>query len=83
MPPILGMRETNPRFLHAVVRGCPDLIFVMEDYMARELETRYGQDPAKIVCLDSPDLYMRDDPLLVHVLREALAHFVPQKQPAQ
>jgi predicted protein tyrosine phosphatase len=60
-----------------------DLIFVMEDYMARELETRYGQDPAKIVCLDIPDIYPRDDPLLVHILREALAPFVPQKQPAE
>jgi predicted protein tyrosine phosphatase len=55
-----------------------DLIFVMEDYMARELETRYGQDPAKIVCLDIPDLYFRDDPLLIHLLKEALAPFVPQ-----
>jgi predicted protein tyrosine phosphatase len=60
-----------------------DLIFVMEDYMAQDLETRYGQDPAKIVCLDIPDIYMRDDPLLVHVLKEALAPFVPQKQPAE
>jgi predicted protein tyrosine phosphatase len=56
-----------------------DLIFVMEDYMARELETRYGQDPAKIVCLDIPDMYYRDDPLLVHLLKEALAPFVPRE----
>ena len=55
-----------------------DLIFVMEDYMARELETRYGQNPAKTVCLDIPDLYDRDDPLLVYLLKEALAPFVPQ-----
>ena len=55
-----------------------ELIFVMEDYMARELETAYGQDPAKIVCLDIPDVYYRDDPLLVHLLKEALAPFVPQ-----
>ena len=57
-----------------------DLIFVMEDYMARELETRYGQDPAKIVCLDIPDVYYRDDPLLVHLLKEVLAPFVPQER---
>ncbi len=57
-----------------------DLIFVMEDYMARELEARYGQDPAKIVCLDIPDVYYRDDPLLVHFLKEALAPYVPQEQ---
>ncbi len=55
-----------------------DLIFVMEDYMARELETEFGQDPAKIVCLDIPDVYYRDDPLLVHLLKEALAPFAPQ-----
>jgi len=57
-----------------------DLIFVMEDYMTQELETRYGQDPAKIVCLDIPDLYYRDDPLLVQFLNEALAPFVPAPQ---
>jgi predicted protein tyrosine phosphatase len=55
-----------------------DLIFVMEDYMARELETQYGQDPTKIVCLDIPDLYFRDDPLLIHLLKEALAPYVPE-----
>ena len=57
-----------------------DLIFVMEEYMARELETQYGQDPAKIVCLDIPDIYLRDDPILIHILKEALAPFVPQAQ---
>jgi predicted protein tyrosine phosphatase len=60
-----------------------DLIFVMEDYMVRELETRYGQDPTKIVCLDIPDVYYRDDPLLVHLLKEALAPFVPQERPVK
>jgi predicted protein tyrosine phosphatase len=60
-----------------------DLIFVMEEYMARELETRYGQNPAKIVCLDIPDMFFRDDPLLVHILKQALAPFVPQGQPAK
>jgi predicted protein tyrosine phosphatase len=47
------------------------------------LETRYGQDPAKIVCLDIPDVYSRDDPLLVHLLKEALAPFVPQERPVK
>jgi predicted protein tyrosine phosphatase len=60
-----------------------DLIFVMEEYMARELETGYGQDPAKIVCLDIPDIYLRDEPLLVHLLKETLAPFVPEKQAAR
>jgi predicted protein tyrosine phosphatase len=50
-----------------------DLIFVMEDYMARELETKYGQDPAKIVCLDIPDIYERNDPALVRILTRELS----------
>ncbi len=60
-----------------------DLIFVMEEYMARELETRYGQDPAKIISLDIPDTFFRDDPLLVHLLKQVLAPFVPQEQSAK
>jgi predicted protein tyrosine phosphatase len=52
-----------------------DLIFVMEDYMARELETRYGQDPAKIICLNIPDIYERDDPTLVRILTRELAPY--------
>lgn len=60
-----------------------DLIFVMEDYMARELQTRYNLDPAKIVCLDIPDMYFRDDPMLVHILKEALAPFVPPERPTK
>jgi predicted protein tyrosine phosphatase len=52
-----------------------DTIFVMEDYMARELETRYGQDPAKIVCLDIPDIYERGDPTLVRILKRELSPY--------
>jgi predicted protein tyrosine phosphatase len=53
-----------------------DLIFVMEDYMARVLEATYGQDPRKIVCLDIPDLYERSDPVLVYLLEEALRPYL-------
>jgi predicted protein tyrosine phosphatase len=53
-----------------------DLIFVMEDYMAQELEAFYGQDPRKIICLDIPDLYERGDPVLVYLLEEALGPYL-------
>ena len=53
-----------------------DLIFVMEDYMARVLEATYGQDPRKIICLDIPDLYERGDPVLVYLLEEALQPYL-------
>jgi len=78
-----GLSPYSERPLTKELADQADLIFVMEDYMARVLESHYGQDPAKIVCLDIPDIYYRDDPLLVHVLNEALAPFVPQRQAAK
>jgi predicted protein tyrosine phosphatase len=78
-----GLSPFSERPMTKKLADSADLIFVMEDYMARELETAFGQDPAKIVCLDIPDIYLRDDPLLVHLLRETLAPFVPLKQLTQ
>jgi len=52
-----------------------DLIFVMEDYMVWEMETKYGQDSAKIICLDIPDIYERGDPALVRILKRELAPY--------
>ena len=75
-----GLSPFSERPVTKELADSADLIFVMEEYMARELETGYGQNPAKIVCLDIPDIYMRDDPILVHILKEALAPFVPQEQ---
>ena len=75
-----GMSPFSERPVTKELADSADLIFVMEEYMARELETGCGQDPAKIVCLDIPDIYLRDDPILIHLLKEALAPFVPQAQ---
>jgi predicted protein tyrosine phosphatase len=77
-----GLSPFSERPVTKELADSADLIFVMEDYMAHELESAYGQDPAKIVCLDIPDVYYRDDPILVHLLKEALAPFVPAKQGA-
>jgi predicted protein tyrosine phosphatase len=78
-----GLSPFSERPVTKELADSANLIFVMEEYMARELETQYGQDPAKLVCLDIPDIYMRDDPILVHLLKEALAPFVPLKQLTQ
>jgi len=78
-----GLSPFSERAVTKELADSADLIFVMEEYMARELETQYGQNPAKIVCLDIPDIYLRDDPILVHLLKEALAPFVPLKQLTQ
>ena len=78
-----GLSPFSERAVTKELAGSADLIFVMEEYMALELEARYGLDPAKIVCLDIPDIYHRDDPILVHILQEALAPFVPYRQSPQ
>ena len=39
-----------------------DTIFVMEPHMVTELVAEYGQNPGKIICLDIPDIYERNDP---------------------
>jgi len=65
--------STNP--MTKAMADEADLILVMEDYMARELETRYGQNPAKIVCLGIPDIYERGDPTLVRILKRELSPY--------
>ncbi len=49
-----------------------DRVFVMEPDMEREMIREYDQDPAKIVCLNVPDLYERDEPDLVKMLEQKL-----------
>lgn len=58
-----------------------DRIFVMEPGMATEMIEEYGQNPAKVVCLDILDVYVRNDPVLIrrleailygHLIREGL-----------
>jgi len=71
-----GLSPFAERLLTKEMADWADLIFVMEDYMARELETTYGQDPGKIVCLDIPDMYERGDPVLVYILKEALTPYL-------
>ena len=56
-----------------------DKIFVMEAYMATEMVEGYGQNPAKIVCLDVLDLYKRNDPSLVAMLEEKIYRYLAQE----
>lgn len=51
-------------------------IFVMEEDMKAELVQYYQQSPAKIICLDIPDVYNRDDPILIHILEGKLYEFL-------
>ena len=56
-----------------------DKIFVMEPEMATEMAEGYGQNPAKIVCLDVLDLYKRNDPGLLVMLEQKLYEYLMQE----
>jgi predicted protein tyrosine phosphatase len=53
-----------------------DTIFVMEPYMVTELVEEYGQDPGKVICLDIPDSYLRNEPELVGTLENKLYEYL-------
>ena len=53
-----------------------DKIFVMEPSMVMEMVEEYGQNPGKIVCLDIPDIYERDEPELVRTLEQKLYEYL-------
>ena len=56
-----------------------DKIFVMEPYMVSEMVEGYGQNPAKVVCLDVLDIYKRNDPGLVAMLEEKIYRHLVQE----
>jgi len=56
-----------------------DKIFVMEPHMVREMVEEYGQNSAKIVCLDIPDIYEGDDPELVWTLEQKMYEYLTQE----
>ena len=56
-----------------------DTVFVMEPDMAIEMVEGYGQNPAKVVCLDVLDLYKRNDPWLVAMLEEKMYRHLAQE----
>ena len=44
--------------------------------MAKEMILGYGQNPAKIACLDIPDIYLRNEPRLVAILENELYEYL-------
>jgi predicted protein tyrosine phosphatase len=70
-----GISPFSTRPVTKAMADQADIIFVMEGYMAWELETKYGQDSGKIICLDVPDIYERGDPALARILRRELAPY--------
>lgn len=56
-----------------------DTIFVMEPNMVTEMVERYGQNPAKIVCLDILDVYVQNDPVLVQRLEVRIYEYLARE----
>ncbi len=58
--------------LNASLVARADLIFVMEDYMKESMLRDFDVEEGRIVVLDIPDIYEKDDPVLVKQLRDVL-----------
>jgi predicted protein tyrosine phosphatase len=56
-----------------------DKIFVMELDVVMEMVEEYGQNPAKVVCLDIPDIYERDEPELGKTVEQRLYEHLMQE----
>lgn len=56
-----------------------DKIFVMEPDMVTEMVEEYGQNPAKVVCLDILDVYVQNDPVLVRRLEAKMYEHLMQE----
>ena len=63
-----GIANRADRPVTKEVADLADKIFVMEPSMVTEMVEGYGQNPAKIVCLDILDVYSQNDPVLVQRL---------------
>lgn len=74
-----GIAEGALRPVTKQMADWADRIFVMEPDMETEMIREYGQDSTKIVCLNVPDLYERDEPDLVRMLEQKLyGHLVQE-----
>ncbi len=56
-----------------------DMIFVMEPRMVRAMVETYGQNPAKVICLDILDVYVQNDPTLVRRLEEKMYEYLARE----
>ena len=74
-----GMSKGATRPVTKKMADLADKIFVMEQDMLVEMVEGYGQNPAKIVCLDVLDLYKRNDPSLVAMLEEKIYRHLAQE----
>ncbi|MCL5280649.1 MAG: phosphotyrosine protein phosphatase [Planctomycetes bacterium] len=74
-----GMSDGATRPVTKKIADLADKIFVMEPDMVTEMVEGYGQNPAKVICLEILDLYKRNDPGLVRLLEQKLYEHLMQE----
>jgi predicted protein tyrosine phosphatase len=74
-----GTSDRADRPVTKKIADLADRIFVMEPDMVAEMVEEYGQNPAKIVCMEIPDIYERDEPELVRTLEQKLYEYLMQE----
>ena len=74
-----GLARGADRPVTKAMAALADRIFVMEHSMMEEMVQRYGQNPAKIVCLNILDVYVQNDPILVQRLEAELYNHLAQE----
>lgn len=74
-----GMSRGAYRPVTKEIADLADKIFVMEPDMVGEMVEEYGQNPAKVSCMEIPDIYERDEPELVRTLEQKLYEHLMQE----
>lgn len=74
-----GLSSLSEQPINRTLVNEADLIFVMEEYMKTFITKHYSVEPGKIVNLDIPDIYERNNPRLIQILTEMLKPFVEKE----
>ena len=75
-----GVSRGADRPITEEIADLADKIFVMEPSMVGEMVERYGQNPAKVVCLDILDVYAQNDPVLVQRLEAKMYEYLAREE---
>jgi len=71
-----GLSQLSEQPINKTLVNEAGLIFVMEEYMKTFITKQYGIEPGRIINLDIPDIYEKNNPRLIQILTEKLKHFV-------
>ena len=72
----VGISPFAEKKVNSSILNWADLIFVMEAFHKNFIIKNFPESESKIIILDIPDIYFRDDPELVDILKENLGKFL-------